>query len=240
MGSPSLVEVKGITKRFGSLAALNDVSFEVKEGELFGIAGPNGAGKSVLFSVISGFYQPTSGSVVFEGKDLVGLGPHQVCHRGLTRTFQTPAMFPSMTVRENVLVGGLFGARGADRVPETLSFLGLDAVAQAEAANLDLYTTKKVVIAAALATDCRVLMMDEPMAGFSHVEIESFLDLVRRINEEWGVTIVIIEHLLDVLIGITDRMMILNNGEVLYCGSPDAVKSDQRVVDVYLGGVTEG
>jgi branched-chain amino acid transport system ATP-binding protein len=234
----AVVEVEGVTKLFGSLAALNDVSFQVEEDELFGIAGPNGAGKSVLFSVISGFYRPTSGRVAFEGQDIVGLGPHQICHLGLTRTFQTPATFHSISVRENVLVGRLFGARRADRVPEILRFLDLEGVADAKATNLDLYTTKKVVLAAALATDCKVLMLDEPMAGFSHVEIESFLGLIRRINREWGVTIMIIEHLLDVLIGVTDRMMILHYGEVLYCGSPDSVKNDQRVVDVYLGGGT--
>jgi branched-chain amino acid transport system ATP-binding protein len=235
----AVVEIEGVSKHFGSLAALNDVSFQVEEGELFGIAGPNGAGKSVLFSVISGFYRPTSGSVLFDGRSIVGLGPHEICHRGLTRTFQIPATFHSLSVRENVLAGGLFGARRADRVPEILRFLDLDGVANAKATNLDLHTTKKVVLGAALATGCRVLMLDEPMAGFSHVEIESFLGLVRRINQEWGITIMIIEHLLDVLIGVTDRMMILHYGEVLYCGPPDEVKSDERVVDVYLGGGTE-
>jgi branched-chain amino acid transport system ATP-binding protein len=236
----AIVEVDGVTKHFGSLAALNDVSFQVEEGELFGIAGPNGAGKSVLFNVISGFYRPTSGSVLFEGRSVVGLGPHAICHRGLTRTFQAPATFHSLSVRENVLAGGLFGARRIDRVPDVLRFLDLDGVADAKATNLDLYTMKKVVLGAALATGCKVLMLDEPMAGFSHVEIAAFLGLVRRINREWGVTILIIEHLLDVLIGVTDRMMILHYGEVLYCGSPDEVKNDERVIDVYLGGGTEG
>ncbi len=235
----SVLEVSGVSKHFGSLVALREVSFQVEEGELFGIAGPNGAGKSVLFNVISGFYRPSSGSVLLEGTDIVGLGPHQICHRGLVRTFQTPSTFHSLTVRKNVLAGGLFGAKSASRVPEILDFLGLAGIADSAATNLDLYTTKKVVLGAALATDCKVLMLDEPMAGFSHVEIETYLDLVRRINEEWGITTIIIEHLLDVLIGVTTRMMILHYGEVLFCGSPDEVKQHEKVVEVYLGGTTE-
>lgn len=235
-----VLTVEGVSKHFGSLVALNDVAFGVEEGELFGIVGPNGAGKSVLFNVISGFYRPSSGRVVFDGRDVVGLGPHQICHLGLARTFQTPTTFHSLTVRENVLVGAAFGGGDGHRVPEILEFLDLGEAAGAKATNLDLYTTKKVVLGAALATGCKVLLLDEPMAGFSHVEIEGFLGLLRRINRDWGVTLVIIEHLLDVLIGITDRMMVLHYGRVLFTGVPDDVKRDPRVVDVYLGGSAEG
>lgn len=234
-----ILEVEGVSKHFGSLVALSDVGFEVQEGELFGIAGPNGAGKSVLFNVISGFYRPSAGGVLFEGRSIVGLSPHQICHLGLVRTFQTPATFHSLTVRENVLVGGLFGAGQRDRVQEILEFLELEGVAAAPATNLDLFTTKKVVLGATLATGCKLLLLDEPMAGFSHVEIERFLELVRRINRDWGITIMIIEHLLDVLIGITDRMTILHYGQVLYSGAPDEVKRHPKVVDVYLGGADE-
>lgn len=231
-----LLEVQDVTRRFGSLVALNRVSFPVEEGELFGIAGPNGAGKSVLFGVISGAYRPTSGAVVFDGQDIVGLGPHQVCHRGLVRTFQTPVTFHSLTVRENVAIGRAFGAGRGGGVDDVIGFLDLTDVAERPATNLDLFTTKKVVLGAALATDCRMLLLDEPMAGFSHLEIEVFLDVVKRINRERGITVIIIEHLLDILIGITDRMLILHYGEVLFSGDPNEVKRNEKVVDVYLGG----
>ena len=231
-----LLEVRDVTRRFGSLVALNGVSFGVDEGKLFGIAGPNGAGKSVLFGVISGAYRPSSGSVVFDGHDIVGLGPHEACHRGLVRTFQTPTTFHSLTVRQNLAVGRAFGAGRRQDVEDVVELLELGDVADRPATNLDLFTTKKVVLGAALATECKLLMLDEPMAGFSHLEIEAFLEIVRRINRERGITVVIIEHLLDILIGITDRMMILHYGEVLFSGDPAEVKRNEKVVEVYLGG----
>ncbi|HEX6230833.1 MAG TPA: ATP-binding cassette domain-containing protein, partial [Actinomycetota bacterium] len=162
----SLLQVEGLAKRFGSLVAVDDVTFAVEEGEVFGIAGPNGAGKSVLFATVSGFYRPTSGSVVFDGRQIVGLAPNQICHLGLTRTFQTPILFHSMSVEDNIRVGALFGrGDGAARVPEILEFLDLGPVAGKLATNLDLFVTKKVVLGAALATGPKLLLLDEPMAG---------------------------------------------------------------------------
>lgn len=236
----SVLEVQGLSKHFGSLEALRAVSFSVEEGEILGIAGPNGAGKSVLFTCIAGFYRPSSGTVRFRGEDIVGLGPHQICHRGLVRTFQTPALFHSLSIRDNVRIGGRFGSGTPGRVDEILRFLGLDGIADREASNLDLFTTKSVVLASALATNCQVLLLDEPMAGFSFGEIEHYLDIVAELRREWGVTILIIEHLLDVLIGVSDRMMVLHYGEVLFSGPPEEVREHERVVDVYLGGTTEG
>lgn len=236
----AILEAHEVSKRFGSLEALRGVSFQVEEGEVFGIAGPNGAGKSVLFKVITGFYRPTSGRVVFDGVNLVGLSPNQISSRGLVRTFQTPVTFHSISVRENLLVGAFFGGGGtARRVPEIVDLLGIEGAMNRMATNLDLYTTKKVVLGAALATGCRVLLLDEPMAGFSHVEIEDFLRLVRRVNQEWGLTILIIEHLLDVLIGVSDRMLILHYGEVLFQGSPEEVRRHEGVAKVYLGEAPE-
>lgn len=238
----SLLRVEGLARRFGSLVAVDGVSFEVEEGEVFGIAGPNGAGKSVLFATVSGFYRPTSGSVVFDGRQIVGLAPNQICHLGLTRTFQTPILFHSMSVEDNIRVGSQFGrGDGAARVPEIVDFLELGPLADRPATNLDLFVTKKVVLGAALATGPKLLLLDEPMAGFSHVEIQAYLDLVARIRATWGITIVIIEHLLDVLIGVSDRMLILHYGSVLYQGEPEDVKKHEQVVDVYLGGgIDEG
>lgn len=235
----SVLEVSGLAKRFGSLEALRGVSFSVAEGEILGIAGPNGAGKSVLFACIAGFYRPSAGSVRLAGEEIVGLGPHQICHRGLVRTFQTPVLFHSLSIRDNVRIGARFGGGDGDRVGDVLRFLELERVADRRAANLDLFTTKRVVLAAALATGCRVLLLDEPMAGFSFGEIERYLELVAEIRRTWGMTILIIEHLLDVLIGISDRMMILHDGQVLFTGAPEEVRRHQGVVDVYLGGGAE-
>jgi branched-chain amino acid transport system ATP-binding protein len=231
----ALLEVRALSKRFGSLEALRGLDFQVQEGELYGIAGPNGAGKSVLFNVISGFYSPSSGEVVFDKHNLVGLHPHQICARGLVRTFQTATTFHSMSVQDNVRVGAVFGAGNEDRVEELLRFLDLTERAETPAVNLDLFTLKKVVLGAALATGCRLLMLDEPMAGLSLVEVERFLELVRRANREWGITVMVVEHLLDVLIDVTDRMMILHNGQAIYEGSPAEVRRDEEVAAVYLG-----
>jgi branched-chain amino acid transport system ATP-binding protein len=236
----SLLEVRGVTKRFGGFVAVDDVSFDVEEGAVFGIAGPNRAGKSVLFSTISGFYRPESGDVRFAGKSIVGHRPHRICRAGLSRTFQTPTLFHSMTVEDNLRVGATFGNEdGEDLVPELMELLELGPVAGSQATNLDLFTTKKIVLGAALATGPRVLLLDEPMAGFSHAEIESYRRLVERIRRERSVTVVIIEHLLDVLIGVSDRMLVLNYGEVLFEGDPDDVRDHPEVVEVYLGGATD-
>ncbi|HVL53174.1 MAG TPA: ABC transporter ATP-binding protein [Vitreimonas sp.] len=232
-----LLEVRSVTRRFGNLVAVNDVSFGVREGEIFGIAGPNGAGKSVLFSTIAGFYRPTSGTITFGGRNIVGMAPNDVCRIGLTRTFQTPTLFHSLSVADNVRVGALFGrSRSDDHVDRVLDFLELGPVASSRATNLDLFTSKKVVLGAALATSPRLLLLDEPMAGFSHVEVDRYRDLVNRIRAEWAVTIVVIEHLLDVLIGLSDRMLVLHYGSVLYEGDPAEVKNHPEVVSVYLGG----
>jgi branched-chain amino acid transport system ATP-binding protein len=236
-GGAAILQVRSVTRRFGNLVAVNDVSFDVPEGSIFGIAGPNGAGKSVLFACIAGFYHPTSGSITLGGRDIVGLKPHQVCHLGLTRTFQTPTLFHSLSVRDNIRIGALFGRAGSEAgVERVIDFLELGSVADGKATNLDLFTTKKVVLASALATSPRVLLLDEPMAGFSHVEVASYRELVTRIRDEWEVTIVIIEHLLDELIGLSDRMLVLHYGSVLFDGDPDDVKDHPEVVSVYLGG----
>lgn len=232
----SILETQRLSKHFGNLAALDGVDFEVDEGEVFGIAGPNGAGKSTLFNVITGTYPPTSGKVFFQGKDISGKPPYAICSLGIGRTFQVPQTFHSMSVLDNLRIGGIFGAGDESHVGDLLRFLGLEDQAQLPASNLDLYTTKVTMVGAALATQCKLLMLDEPMAGFSHVEIESFLNLIRRINGEWGITIVIIEHLLDILIGISERMMILHYGKRLFIGAPEDVRENPEVIEVYLGG----
>ncbi len=234
-----MFKTQGLSKNFGRLTALSNVSFQVERGEIFGIAGPNGAGKSTIFNVVTGIYPPSDGRVFFEGRDITRWRPHQICQIGIARTFQIPTTFHTMSVYDNIRVGATFGAKSKDHVDEIINILGLEECLHMLAKNLDLYTTKMVMLGAALATNCKLLLLDEPMAGLSIVEINSFIELIQKINKEMKKTIIIIEHLLDVLINITSRMMILHDGKVLYLGSSKDVTSDRRVVEVYLGGRSE-
>ena len=239
-----ILETRKVSKTFGSIEALVDVDMTVDKGEIFGIAGPNGAGKSTLFNVVSGSFPPSTGQIVFDGKDITRLKAHRICHLGLARTFQIPRTFPTLTVYDNIRVGATFGehdGRGLEkRILGILDFLSLTSLKDTLASNLDLYTTKLVMMAACLATGCRLLMLDEPLAGLSMAEIEDFLAVVRKINHEQETTILIIEHILDSLIDVSDRMLILHNGAVIGVGDPEAVCRDPRVVEVYLGEGEDG
>jgi branched-chain amino acid transport system ATP-binding protein len=234
-----ILETRRVSKVFGKLQALLNVDMSIKEGEIFGIAGPNGAGKSTLFNVVAGVYPPSEGSIIFRGHDITRLSSHRICHLGLARTFQIPRTFTTLSVYDNVRVGATFGGGGhssrEETIRGTLDFLGLTPFQETPASNLDLYTTKLVMMAASLATGCRLLMLDEPLAGLSMVEITAFLAVVRKINQERGITILMIEHILDSLIEISERMLILNNGEVIYIGAPEGVRRDRQVIEVYLG-----
>lgn len=235
-----MIETQSLSKSFGKLVALNDVSFSVDAGEIFGIAGPNGAGKSTLFNVVSGNYRPSSGRVFFGGKEITGFTSDRVCHEGIGRTYQVPKSFDSLTVRDNVRVGSTFGGSNTRSAEEVIDFLNLSELADHPAKNLDLYSTKLVMLGSVLATNCRLLMLDEPMAGFSITEIENFVEVIRSVNKKWDVTVVIIEHLLDILISLTERMLILDNGALIYMGTSSEVTSDRRVVEIYLGSEDEG
>lgn len=235
-----MLESVALSKSFGKLKALADVSFSVEEGEVFGIAGPNGAGKSTLFNVITGNYKPTSGKVFFKGRDITPFGPDKVCQAGIGRTYQIPATFQSLSVRDNIRVGSTFGGKKTRPVEQIIDFLELEEIADLPANNLDLFSTKLAMLGSVLATDCELLMLDEPMAGFSTPEIEKFVDVVRSVNEKWGVTVIIIEHLIDILISITGRTLILDNGALLYLGPSSGVTEDRRVIEVYLGSEGKG
>ena len=234
-----ILETRKVSKTFGSIEALVDVDMTVDTGEIFGIAGPNGAGKSTLFNVVSGSFPPSTGQIMFDGKDITRLKAHRICHLGLARTFQIPRTFPTLSVYDNVRVGATFGGhdgrRLGKRVRESLDFLSLTTFEDTLASNLDLYTTKLVMMAACLATGCRLLMLDEPLAGLSMLEIKDFLAVVRKINRDQNTTVLIIEHILDSLIDVSDRMLILHNGAVIGVGDPEAVCRDPKVVEVYLG-----
>ena len=234
-----ILETRKVSKTFGKIEALIDVDVAVEKGEIFGIAGPNGAGKSTLFNVISGTFPPSAGRIIFEGKDITKLNAHRVCHLGLARTFQIPQTFATLSVYDNVRVGATFGGHDGQgvekRIQNSIDFLGLTSFSKAIASNLDLYTTKLVMMAACLATGCTLLMLDEPLAGLSTQEINEFLKVVRKINQEQSTTILIIEHILDSLIDVSQRMLILHNGEVIGIGDPNAVCRDPKVIEVYLG-----
>jgi branched-chain amino acid transport system ATP-binding protein len=192
-----------------------------------------------LFNVIAGTFPPSAGRVFFEGRDITRLNAHRICHLGIARTFQIPQTFQTLSVYDNVRVGATFGHRGRDhierRIRASVEFLDIAGYLHQPASNLDLYTTKLVMMAASLATGCRLLMLDEPLAGLSINEITRFLEVVRRINAEQGITVLMIEHILESLIKVSNRLLILHNGEVLCTGEPNAVCRDPKVVQVYLG-----
>ncbi len=230
-----ILEARNLFKSFGSLSALSDVSFAVEAGETYGIAGPNGAGKSTLFNVITGLYAPTSGKVHFEGEDITDFPPHRVCYRGIGRTFQIPTTFHSLNVHENLKAGMLFGRGSKDRLEQVIEYLELEKKLGLSTVNLDLYTTKLVMLGTVLSTSCRLLLLDEPMAGLSLTEISSFVQLIQRVQKAWGMTVLIIEHLLDVLLRMVGCLMILDNGKVIAVGEPSRVIADEQVVRSYLG-----
>jgi branched-chain amino acid transport system ATP-binding protein len=234
---PVILETRQITRRFGSLAAINDLSFAVEEGEIFGIAGPNGAGKTTLFNVISGMYS-NAGEILFCSERIDRKRPYQICLKGLARTFQIPTVFSTLSVYDNVRVGAHFGGHGANEkktIDEVLDFVELSDKREIEATHLSLYDKKMTMLAATLATRPKLLMVDEPIGGLSPVEITKSVEVFRRINKELGITLIVIEHLMKVLMELSDRMMILHNGQKISIGSPEEVANDRQVIEVYLG-----
>ena len=234
-----ILQVNKVSQRFGELAAVNDLSFDVEKGEIFGIAGPNGAGKTTLFNVITGFYQG-SGDIIFDNVNIKGLRPHQICHKGIARIFQIPQLFLTLPVVENVRVGAHFGVVGThdekESINEAINLVELKGKENVIAANLNLFDKKRTMIAAALATKPKLLLLDEPIGGLSPIEVSQTITLFQKINKELGLTIIVIEHLMKVLTEISQRLMIIHNGEKICIGPPQEVTKDKRVIEVYLGG----
>jgi branched-chain amino acid transport system ATP-binding protein len=233
-----MLKAFNITKRFGELTAVDSLSFEVKEGQVFGIAGPNGAGKSTLYNLITGFYG-FEGKIEFDGRDISGMPPYRIAKAGIARTFQIPQTFPSLSVQKGISVGSRFGAAGGldpAHVDEVIGFVELEDERYQKTGLLNLLGKKKLMIGAALATKPKILMLDEPMAGCNANEIRDLMGLIARINQDLGITIIIIEHFMKVLTELTESLLIIESGRMICQGEPAEVIRDPRVIACYLGG----
>jgi len=237
-----MLSVSGLTKRFGALRAVNNVSFEVNEGDILGLIGPNGSGKSTTFNCIAGLYAPDGGSIHFEGADITGLTPNRICHKGIGRTFQIPRPFRNLTLIENVATAAFFGQdRGKSRADcwqlaeEALALVGLPIDPRITTDGLGAAALKKLELARALATRPKLLLADESLGGLDHAEMEQAADMLSAIRAERGLTIVWVEHIMGVLMRVVDRCVVLDHGVVIAQGKPAEVAQDAKVIEVYLG-----
>jgi branched-chain amino acid transport system ATP-binding protein len=252
--SRPMLTVSGLGLRFGSLSAFEDVEFTVTEGEVFAVIGPNGAGKTSLFNVLSRVYEPFVGTVRLGDRDLLRLRPRELAAAGLARTFQNLALFGELSVLDNVLIGrhhlmrcgalrdGLFSRRARreerahrEAAVEALTFVGIEAVADTAASTLPYGLRKRTELARALATEPRVLLLDEPVAGMSEDERSEISELVQRVHRERGVTILLVEHDMGMVMEVADRVLVLDFGRVIACDTPAVVQRDPRVIRAYLG-----
>jgi branched-chain amino acid transport system ATP-binding protein len=235
-----LLQLEGISKRFGGLPAVDSLSFLVRPGEVLGIIGPNGAGKSTLVGLIAGALRPTFGKVIYQGKDISRMPANRRAHLGIARTFQITQPFTGLDIRENVLVGALFGRQhlsrhGALRVAdEVLGRVGLADKATLKGNQLTTADRKRLELARALATDPTLLMLDEVMAGLTSTEVAQAVTLIREINQA-GVTIIVIEHVMQAIMGVSDRILVMHHGRKIAEDAPEQVLSDQKVIEAYLG-----
>jgi len=238
----SLLSIKSLSKNFGGLQALNQITLDVAEGSVHGLMGANGAGKTTLFSIIAGNQRASSGAILFAGQTISGLRPDQVCKRGISRTFQIVRPFAGLTVRENVEIAILYGRQAPPKVSEAaalaqdiLADIGLDAVSDQPAGSLTLSGRKRLEVARALGTEPRLLMLDEVMAGLTPVEVTDMIASLRRVKDSHGLTILIIEHVMSALTDMSDTITVLHHGEKIAQGTPQQIADNAAVQEAYFG-----
>lgn len=258
-GKSMILECRGIERRFGGLVAVTGIDMEIRHGEIFGLVGPNGSGKTTLTNAITGFYPPQEGRIIFEGKDITGLAPHRIAARGIARTFQNLALFDGMSVLDNIMLGrhihmhpGVIRTAlywwlarpeemaNREVVEEIIEFLQLQGIRDELVDGIPIGLKKRVELARALAAEPRLLILDEPMAGMNQEEKEYMARFILDARAELGVSVLLIEHHMDVINGICDRMLALNYGEMIASGPPSQVINDPRVIEAYIGGAHAG